>query len=67
MNHVILIGLPNCGKSTLGKKAAIALNMPFYDTDEMVTDKMDLPNPAYIFLPSYQKKFYEGQLFRVRE
>jgi shikimate kinase len=37
MNY-ILIGMPNSGKSTLGKKAADALGMQFYDTDKLATD-----------------------------
>jgi shikimate kinase len=40
-NNIILIGLPGCGKTTLGRKAAEALNMQFYDTDKMVVDKMN--------------------------
>jgi shikimate kinase len=67
MKHIILIGLPNCGKSTLGKKVAKAMNMPFYDTDEMVTDKLALDNLADIFRPSFQRLFYEGQLHAVTE
>jgi shikimate kinase len=31
-----LIGLPGCGKSTLGKKFAHVLNLPFYDLDHMI-------------------------------
>jgi shikimate kinase len=67
MNHIILIGVPNCGKTTLGKRAAKVLKMPFYDTDTMVTDKMDLVNPADIFRPSFQQQFYDGQLTAVKE
>jgi shikimate kinase len=37
MNY-ILIGMPNSGKSTLGKKAADTLGMQFYDTDKLATD-----------------------------
>jgi shikimate kinase len=67
MNHIILIGLPNSGKTTLGKRVAKAMNMPFYDTDKMVTDKIGLINPADIFRPSFQQRFYEEQLNAVKE
>jgi shikimate kinase len=67
MNHVILIGLPNSGKTTLGKKAAEALNMPFYDTDNMVTDKLAVGHLADIFRASFQQRFYEEQLNAVIE
>ncbi|MDR0637091.1 MAG: hypothetical protein LBF87_08435 [Treponema sp.] len=61
MNHIILIGLPNSGKTTLGKRAAEAMNMPFYDTDKMVTDKIGLANAADIFRPSFIQRFYREQ------
>jgi shikimate kinase len=67
MNHIILIGLPNSGKTTLGKKAAEAMNMPFYDTDKMVTDKVGLGHIADIFRPSFQQRFYEEQINAVIE
>jgi shikimate kinase len=67
MNHIILIGLPNSGKTTLGERAAKAMNMPFYDTDKMTTDKMGLINPIDIFRPSFQRRFCEEQLNAVIE
>ena len=33
-----LIGLPGCGKSTLGKKFAYALGYPFYDLDAIIEE-----------------------------
>ncbi|MDR1470196.1 MAG: hypothetical protein LBT00_13005 [Spirochaetaceae bacterium] len=36
--NFILIGIPRCGKTTLGEKAAIALGMQFYNTDTLVSD-----------------------------
>ncbi len=42
MKHVYLIGLPGCGKTTLGAMAAKALGLPFYDTDEYVEEKSGL-------------------------
>ncbi|MGI6257139.1 MAG: shikimate kinase [Anaerovoracaceae bacterium] len=33
MTNLVLIGMPGCGKSTLGKKAADRLQMDFFDTD----------------------------------
>jgi shikimate kinase len=67
MNHIILIGLPNSGKTTLGKSVAEAMNMPFYDTDKMVTDKMGVVHPADIFRASFQQRFYEEQINAVIE
>jgi shikimate kinase len=31
-----LIGLPGCGKSTLGRKFAYVLGLPFYDLDHLI-------------------------------
>ena len=34
--NVVLIGYRGTGKSTVGRKIADILKMPFYDTDELV-------------------------------
>lgn len=34
--NIVLIGMPGCGKSTIGKEIAKKLGRPFFDTDEMV-------------------------------
>ncbi|MBR4086509.1 MAG: shikimate dehydrogenase [Clostridia bacterium] len=34
--NIVLIGMPSCGKSTVGKRLAKQLNRPFYDTDELI-------------------------------
>lgn len=36
MNHIILIGFMGAGKTTIGKKLAGKLEIPFVDTDEMI-------------------------------
>ena len=40
MNKYILIGIPNCGKTTLGRRAAERLGMPFFDTDIMIKNRI---------------------------
>ena len=37
--NLILIGMPGCGKSTLGKHLAEHFNREFLDTDELITKK----------------------------
>ncbi|MDR1538555.1 MAG: hypothetical protein LBU32_11285 [Clostridiales bacterium] len=50
----ILVGIPNEGKSTLGKRAADELRLPFYDTDELAVERIspksrfDMLRPAFI-------------------
>lgn len=34
--NIIIIGMPGCGKSTLGKALASRLNRPFYDADDVI-------------------------------
>lgn len=32
--NIVLIGMPGCGKTTIGKRLAMELNRPFFDADE---------------------------------
>ena len=43
--NIILIGMPGCGKSTLGRKLAEALNRPFVDTDSLIEEAAGRPIP----------------------
>ena len=36
--HVFLIGMPGSGKSSLGRRVANNLHLPFIDTDQRITD-----------------------------
>jgi shikimate kinase len=47
--NFILIGAPDSGKSTLGKKAADALGMCFYDTDKVVTERVSSTHQGLSF------------------
>ena len=38
IKHIFLIGLPLVGKSSLGREAAIALNVPFIDLDNEIQE-----------------------------
>jgi shikimate kinase len=39
-NNYVLIGLPGCGKSTLGQRAADELGLDFYDTDKLIVEAL---------------------------
>ena len=36
--HIFLIGMPGCGKSSLGRRVANQLRLPYIDTDHRITD-----------------------------
>ena len=36
VRNIVLVGMPGCGKSSIGRLAAARAGRPFYDTDEMV-------------------------------
>jgi shikimate dehydrogenase len=37
--NIVLIGMPSCGKSTVGKKIAELLRRSFYDTDDIIEER----------------------------
>ena len=43
---LILIGMPGCGKSTIGKRLAQRLNLPFLDLDAEIEELAGMPIPA---------------------
>jgi len=55
-----LIGIPNSGKTTLGKRAAEKLCLPFYDTDLMICEKLD--NPLDLFRMTFGGRFAAEQI-----
>ena len=47
MQNIILIGMPGCGKSTVGKALAQELDRPFYDADEQIVKQIGCPIPDF--------------------
>ncbi|MBQ2714158.1 MAG: hypothetical protein IJF76_00815 [Clostridia bacterium] len=43
--NVVLIGMPGCGKSTVGKKLALLLGKKFVDTDEEIVKRRGMSIP----------------------
>lgn len=58
--NLVLIGMPSCGKSTIGKAVALELNKEFIDTDEEIVKK------AGIAIPEIFEKYGE-EYFRKLE
>ena len=61
MSKYYLIGLPHCGKSTLGRQVAEVLELPFFDTDIMVKDRLELTRPSQLFSQSFHREFMYQQ------
>ena len=45
--NIILVGMPGCGKSTVGKKLAKLLGKDFFDTDELIQQQENM-HPSQI-------------------
>ncbi len=41
--HIFIIGMPGCGKSSLGRKVASNLNIPYVDTDQRIEQAAGCP------------------------
>lgn len=64
--NLVLIGMPGCGKSTIGKKLAALLNKEFIDTDSLIVDKAGCPIPQ-IFKQQGEKKFRDIESLVLKE
>jgi len=64
--NIILIGMPSCGKSTVGKILAEKLSRSFVDADEEF-EKMHLISPAEAILSLGEDKFREMEHLTLRE
>lgn len=58
--NIVLIGMPNSGKSTIGMLLSDSLNMSFIDTDKVIKDK-EQRDLADIVIEEGQNKFLEIQ------
>ena len=58
--HIFIIGMPGCGKSSLGKKVAANMNLSYVDTDQRIEQAFGCPT-SQIF------ERYGEQAFRNAE
>ena len=56
--NLVLIGMPSCGKTTVGKAVSKALDMEFIDSDELIVKKTGMSIPE-IFKTMGEKGFRE--------
>ncbi len=48
MQNIVLVGMPGCGKTTVGKSLAEQLNRPFFDADEEILKQTGKSAEAWI-------------------
>jgi shikimate kinase len=58
----ILIGIPNAGKSTLGRRAAEELGLPFYDTDELAVERIKPQRMFDMIRLSFSRRAIDEQI-----
>ena len=56
--HLVLVGLPGCGKSAIGHDVAEALGAPLFDIDQLLVREMGMP-VAQIFGMVGEPRFRE--------
>ena len=66
LQNVVLIGMPGCGKTTIGKEVAKLLGKEFIDTDKLIEEKAGKDIPT-IFSQDGEDKFRELESLVVRE
>ena len=54
--NIILVGMPGCGKSTVGRLIAEKLSRPFYDADKVFEEVFGMP-PADVIREDGEEKF----------
>lgn len=63
---IVLIGMPACGKSTIGKKLSNRLGLPFVDTDALITEREGVTIPE-IFARGGESEFRKIESEVIRE
>lgn len=66
MKHLVLVGLPGSGKTTLGRAAAALAGLPFLDFDEEIERRTSLP-PSDFFRDRGEAAFRAAELALSRE
>ena len=59
MGNIVLIGMPSCGKTTVGNILAEKLNREFFDSDNLVatTENTNIPISAFFGIDSVKTPY----------
>jgi len=66
VRHVILVGLPGAGKTTVGRLVARELGTPFVDVDGLIEERLGMP-VAQVFLERGERAFRDHEGATVEE
>lgn len=66
MKNIVLIGMPGCGKSTIGQKLALKLGREFIDSDSVIEQMADMSIPD-IFSKFGEKEFRRLETQALKE
>ncbi len=66
MKHLVLVGLPGAGKTTIGRMAAAQVGLPFLDFDEEIESRTGL-SPTELFRQHGEPSFRAEELALSRE
>jgi shikimate kinase len=61
MEKIILIGVPGSGKSTLGRRVADVMQLPFFDTDTLMIEKIKSDRLADFIRMAFNGQFLIAQ------
>lgn len=64
--NIVFVGMPGCGKSTVGKEVAKMLNKEFIDTDQLIVEKENRQIPE-IFATDGEEYFREVEREVLKE
>ena len=64
--HIFLVGMPGSGKSALGRRVALKLQMPYLDTDAYLTEITGM-NTAQIYETYGEAAFRDGETRLLQE
>lgn len=64
--NIVLIGMPSCGKSTIGKQLSNKLNKEFVDVDELIINKINMDIASFFKLYG-EDKFREIESEVIKE
>ncbi|MEN8905101.1 MAG: shikimate kinase [Clostridiales bacterium] len=69
MKNVVLIGMPNTGKSSVGKELAKILNMKFVDTDYLIKKEVNMELRDIVIEKGLNEflKIQESTLLKIKE